>query len=55
MKEDHALNIDLCDKFVQPFIFTGFQRVKTGFYKRSSVSSIDSWFIYDAMEHQIVP
>jgi len=30
MKEDHALNINFCFYFVQPFIFTRIKRIKHG-------------------------
>jgi len=46
----------VCITFVKTLIFTGIQRVKTGlFYKSSSQSLIDTWFIYYVMEHWIIP
>ena len=46
----------VCVTFVKTLIFAGIQRVKTGlFYKSSSQSLIDSWFMYYVMEHWIIP
>jgi len=46
----------ICVKLAIPFIFTVIQRVKTGLFgKSNSVSYMYRWFVYDSMEHWIVP
>jgi len=54
--KDHVLNINLCGELVILLTFAHIQTAKTGLFgKSNSVSFMFRRFVYNAMEHWIVP